>query len=474
VVIWLSGKGMTMHEADGCETAGNGHKTASIRIAGGQAPSALFRVAAGESDDRQEQRSAIPSISSPALTVAVLFGLAAGCVAVFYVYPNNNLPVAALEMILFLAVPCATIELLVHRSAESAGLQFSRLATPSLPRLLRKLAALWLILAVLSLLYMALPIYATEFYHPFRQLWAYGIVPLLLLSIPYVALVDTMQNEPQDTLWALGERIFSGAPNLGTQERNYLLGWLVKGFFFPLMFCYLCGQISDIRNFDTTAFRSMSYMLVISRSYDLLFLGFFFVDLVISATGYLMTFRLLGTQIRSVEPTLLGWLVAIICYQPFYSPLYNNFFVYGHDRPWGAWLSGEPVFYTIWALMIIACLSFYVWATICFGIRFSNLTNRGIITTGPYRWTKHPAYVAKNVSWWLVSIPFLPPDNSPWTAIRLSIGLLFINVIYFMRAKTEERHLMADPVYRAYAEAVNRNGIFRWVRFGPPHSSGLA
>jgi hypothetical protein len=83
VVIWLSGKGMTMHEADGCETAGNGHKTASIRIAGGQAPSALFRVAAGESDDRQEQRSAIPSISSPALTVAVLFGLAAGCVAVF-------------------------------------------------------------------------------------------------------------------------------------------------------------------------------------------------------------------------------------------------------------------------------------------------------------------------------------------------------------------------------------------------------
>ena len=39
--------------------------------------------------------------------------------------------------------------------------------------------------------------------------------------------------------------------------------------------------------------------------------------------------------------------------------------------------------------------------------RFSNLTHRGIITNGPYRYSKHPAYLAKNLSWWLVSMPFM-------------------------------------------------------------------
>lgn len=39
-------------------------------------------------------------------------------------------------------------------------------------------------------------------------------------------------------------------------------------------------------------------------------------------------------------------------------------------------------------------MAIYAWATIMFGGRFSNLTHRGIITNGPYPWTKHPAYRA--------------------------------------------------------------------------------
>ena len=72
-------------------------------------------------------------------------------------------------------------------------------------------------------------------------------------------------------------------------------------------------------------------------------------------------------------------------------------------------------------------LSVYGWAALSFGIRFSNLTHRGIITSGPYRFTKHPAYVAKNISWWLISIPFLPADGSPFTALQLCLGLAGIN-----------------------------------------------
>jgi hypothetical protein len=71
--------------------------------------------------------------------------------------------------------------------------------------------------------------------------------------------------------------------------------------------------------------------------------------------------------------------------------------------------------------------------------------------------------VAKNISWWLISIPFLPADGSPFTALQLCLGLAGINAIYVLRARTEERHLSQDPVYREYAAYIRQNGIFRWL-----------
>jgi len=98
---------------------------------------------------------------------------------------------------------------------------------------------------------------------------------------------------------------------------------------------------------------------------------------------------------------------------------------------------------------------------VTFGVRFSNLTHRGILTNGPYRFTKHPAYITKNLSWWLISIPFL---HAPATAaIRHSIALGCINTIYFLRARTEERHLSRDPVYVAYALWMNEHGVLRFL-----------
>jgi protein-S-isoprenylcysteine O-methyltransferase Ste14 len=411
------------------------------------------------------RRLSLPSISSPLTNISVLAGLLAGCFIVFVHRPEDSLAIAALEMILCLALPCALIEVLVNRSPQRAGINFSR-RDFSLSRLVRKVIALWAILAVLGFFYHAFAIYRSPFYAPFDWLWGVSIVPMLMLSLVYLAAVDMMQDEPNDALWQLGNRFFSRPQHLSAAEGNYLLGWLVKGFFFPLMFCYLCGQIADLRQFDFSGFHSSSLRQFAGVSYDLLYIAFFFVDLMVSATGYIMTFRLLGTHIRSVEPTVGGWLVAVACYQPFYATLYTSYLGYEHGRPWGVLLSDQPILYTVWGLMIVLCLSIYVWAAICFGIRFSNLTHRGIITTGPYRWTKHPAYISKNISWWLVSIPFLPPDASPWTAIRLCTGLLLINGLYFLRAKTEERHLLRDPVYREYAQQVRDDGVFRRFRFG--------
>jgi steroid 5-alpha reductase family enzyme len=85
------------------------------------------------------------------------------------------------------------------------------------------------------------------------------------------------------------------------------------------------------------------------------------------------------------------------------------------------------------------------------------------LTNGPYRWTKHPAYVTKNISWWLTSLPFLVTDGNPWNAVKRCIMLGIINFIYFMRARTEERHLSRDPKYVEYALWMNEYGVLKFL-----------
>ncbi len=97
-------------------------------------------------------------------------------------------------------------------------------------------------------------------------------------------------------------------------------------------------------------------------------------------------------------------------------------------------------------------------ATVVFGIRFSNLTHRGILTHGPYAWSKHPAYVSKNLFWWLASLPFLSASGSFTDMVRNTALLAIVSGVYYWRAKTEEKHLGADPAYQEYAAWMERHG----------------
>ena len=108
--------------------------------------------------------------------------------------------------------------------------------------------------------------------------------------------------------------------------------------------------------------------------------------------------------------------------------------------------------------MLVVLTGIYAWATVAFGIRFSNLTHRGVLTNGPYAWTRHPAYVAKNLFWWLSALPFLATTGSYVDMIRNSVILAMVSGVYYWRAKTEERHLSEDPAYVEYSEWMDRNG----------------
>ena len=184
------------------------------------------------------------------------------------------------------------------------------------------------------------------------------------------------------------------------------------------------------------------------------------IDLVIVFIGYIMTLRIFDSHIRSVEPSFFGWFVALQCYQPFWNALSGHYFSYSSGYEWHMWLDESPIIFTIWGTIILALVAVYSWASLYFGIRFSNLTNRGILTNGPYQFMRHPAYISKNLSWWMISIPFISQAGF-LVALQQCLLLLLVNTLYYFRAKTEERHLSQDPIYVQYALAINETGLFR-------------
>ncbi len=117
-------------------------------------------------------------------------------------------------------------------------------------------------------------------------------------------------------------------------------------------------------------------------------------------------------------------------------------------------------------MVLIGWTAIYAWASVAFGFRFSNLTHRGILTHGPYAFSRHPAYLSKNLFWWISTVPVLTTGS--WLdAVRATILMGVVSGVYYWRAKTEERHLGMDPTYRDYSEWIERNGLvprfFAWV-----------
>jgi protein-S-isoprenylcysteine O-methyltransferase Ste14 len=235
---------------------------------------------------------------------------------------------------------------------------------------------------------------------------------------------------------------------------QHLLGWTVKGFFIPLMFVYLVVEL------DKCDSQARTVQLDLVGWFYLCFGVAFVIDLLFTCAGYVFSLRLTDSHIRSCDPTASGWVIALMCYEPFWYFFYQNFWPYRDGQDWSTWFADSALLY-IWTGLILSCMVVYAWTTLTFGIRFSNLTHRGILTTGPYRFSKHPGYLAKNAVWWLMAVPFLSAEGGE-AALRHSLMLAVVNVIYYLRARTEERHLSSDPDYVRYALWMNDHGVFRF------------
>jgi protein-S-isoprenylcysteine O-methyltransferase Ste14 len=352
------------------------------------------------------------------------------------------------------------VVLKVHRRA-STGIDWDRPFTLNFGRIATKLVGFVVTIAPFILLYWVFPEYPGWTYPFFRMMRAN--VWTAVVAVPlYFAVIDGQMKEPEDTYYQLG-RIVLGRPHNAKKFSiaNHYRGWLVKAFFFPFMFLWMSNSTHNVITYDLST-ASWSNM----RAYNFLYDFIFFIDLIFCTVGYALSLRPIDTHIRTAEPTMLGWATALFCYPPFYNLMERSYVGYGGNN-FDSWLSGHPTLRWVWAGGILALITIYSLATVAFGVRFSNLTHRGVLTDGPYRFTKHPAYVTKNISWWLVSIPCLALDAHWETALKHSIGLVIINFIYFMRARTEERHLSRDPVYVQYALWMNEHGVLRFLNAIP-------
>ena len=178
---------------------------------------------------------------------------------------------------------------------------------------------------------------------------------------------------------------------------------------------------------------------------------FFICECALYAFGYAVESRYCRNVIKSVDPTLLGWVVALACYPPFNGFLNN--YVFWHTTEFPVF---KHVGVTVVAkIVILICFFVYLWGAISLGARCSNLTNRGIVTKGAFAWVRHPAYAAKNLAWWVGMLPQF--------SLVAVLSMAFWSLIYILRAVTEERHLGNDPDYVEYCRRVRYRfipGIF--------------
>ncbi len=351
--------------------------------------------------------------------------------------------------------------------AEGSAVEFTdrsaRLAK-NWPRIISKLIAFATAWCLLACWFAFTPFYKTGYGWVFRAfLWS--AVPIALLGTAYIAWIDQRLREPHDSAWHFGRAVQTGFGLWGSQNQpplsttkavQFLMGWFIKGFFFVFLVQILPNNLDLLRRETFDPWTNL-YRLVF-----LLTPLLFTIDIVLALIGYASTFKVLDSHIRSPNNRWLGWFAALICYPPFvlmdqFSQ--TNFRVGGTF--WDLWLT-NPTIKWAWAIAIVAALSTYVWATIAFGIRFSNLTHRGVLTHGPYRLSRHPAYISKNIYWWLIYVPWINQLSSSQALLNCLL-LAVISLIYFVRAKTEEAHLSEDPAYLDYLNWFKSNPLWRRI-----------
>ncbi len=367
----------------------------------------MNRPTAGNNVRRLILRCASPP-SSCANGWVALSGVAGFLLSLVLMYDSGITPVHRSLIALAAAIlPMILLDLLVlrvHRRS-STGLVWPavRLLAPvdrsAIMRVLVKLLGLTATVSALAVCYWLFPVYQDRFYWPYWSALRDAGPWLAIASVPYFFYIDRRMVDPHDGYWHAGMAVIGwfervdGAAAMATCTRMDHQGLLPA-----VDVCLSHERYRQRCLMPVPGAGQRSFMPFYDLAWDVAFA----VDLLFATLGYCLTFRLIDSHIRSSDPTLFGWAVTLACYQPFSGFFFNRYLDYQDDLSWSAWLVEMPALQLLWGSCILVLLLFiYFGQILVFGCRFSNLTHRGILTHGPFRWTKHPSYLSKNLMWWL-------------------------------------------------------------------------
>ena len=156
-------------------------------------------------------------------------------------------------------------------------------------------------------------------------------------------------------------------------------------------------------------------------------------------------------KIKSIDTTPLGVISCIICYYPL-TILTGKFLQLTQTDLLP--VENQLLLVTL-NLIVIGAHLFALLAILRLGTRAGNLTNRGIVTGFPYNIIRHPDYSMQIIYIIITSLTIYQiPDYNMIEKIFLTFAILGWIYIYYLRAITEERHLIKDPKYQEYVQKV--------------------
>jgi protein-S-isoprenylcysteine O-methyltransferase Ste14 len=120
----------------------------------------------------------------------------------------------------------------------------------------------------------------------------------------------------------------------------------------------------------------------------------------------------------------------------------------------GAAITTQPLSIVAAIFHLLALALF--WWTICatdgkeFGACYASLDSKELVTSGPYRWIRHPFYTSYLLAWMAGGFVWPP----------LAVSVVAMGYIYWRAAEEEEARFLRGPWSVAYAAYQRRTGRF--------------
>lgn len=248
-------------------------------------------------------------------------------------------------------------------------------------------------------------------------------------------------------------------PVFGVLKKQYnkkvLLNLLMRGYFIPFMVIQVYTNINDSIRFSEGNFRGYDLLTVLMWTSAILWL----TDTLNASMSYCIESRWIENRSRSIDMTVGGWLVCLACYAPL-----NN--ITGSLFPFGPFAASkypdlifvqDITFIYFIKILEITVLIFHVYADCSLGPSIANITFKKLQTRGLYGIIRHPGTTFKLMLWWVQAMFY----REFWRFDFL-FGHLMWNLLYILRAITEERHLGKFEEYREYMKKVKYRFI-PWV-----------